>query len=131
MVKRACGYGTSVAWDNPAVSRQPTPTSTDLERLVRLVVDTVQPLRIVLFGSAARNELRDQSDLDLLVVMPDGANLLHTEMALYHALACSSLRLGRTVQFVATTADLFEAQRGDARRLAYHAAREGRELYAA
>ncbi len=38
------------------------------------MVETVHPLRIVLFGSAARGEMRPNSDLDTLVVMPDGCD---------------------------------------------------------
>jgi predicted nucleotidyltransferase len=52
----------------------------------RRVVDCVQPLRIVLFGSAARSEMGPNSDLDILVIMPDGTNRLHTEQALHRAL---------------------------------------------
>lgn len=33
----------------------------------------VHPLTAILFGSAARNEMRTDSDIDLLVVMPDSA----------------------------------------------------------
>lgn len=43
-----------------------------LNELVRRTVDAVHPLRIILFGSAARGEMGPDSDLDVLVVMPDG-----------------------------------------------------------
>ena len=43
-----------------------------LDELVRRIVETVHPLRIILFGSAARGEMGRDSDLDVLVVMPDG-----------------------------------------------------------
>lgn len=42
-----------------------------LDELVRRVVDSVHPLRIILFGSAARGEMRVNSDLDTLIVVPD------------------------------------------------------------
>jgi hypothetical protein len=45
-----------------------------LDELVRRIVAAVQPLRIILFGSAARGEMGPNSDLDVLVVMPDGCN---------------------------------------------------------
>ena len=35
-------------------------------------MEAVHPLRIILFGSAARGEMGADSDLDVLVVMPDG-----------------------------------------------------------
>lgn len=57
-----------------------------LDLIVRRMVDTVHPLRIILFGSAARGEMGKHSDVDVLVVMPDGthprktAQLLHMNM---------------------------------------------------
>jgi predicted nucleotidyltransferase len=43
-----------------------------LNELVRRLVLAVQPTRIILFGSAARGEMHEHSDLDVLVVVPDG-----------------------------------------------------------
>lgn len=43
-----------------------------LERLVRRVVEAMNPLEVWLFGSRAENRARPTSDYDLLVVMPDG-----------------------------------------------------------
>ena len=43
-----------------------------LERLVRHVVEAMNPLEVWLFGSRAENRARATSDYDLLVVMPDG-----------------------------------------------------------
>lgn len=40
--------------------------------MVDRLVQEFQPLKVVLFGSHARNEATDRSDIDLLVVMPDG-----------------------------------------------------------
>jgi uncharacterized protein len=39
--------------------------------MVDRIVQRMHPLRIVLFGSHARGEAHDESDVDLLVVMPD------------------------------------------------------------
>jgi uncharacterized protein len=46
-----------------------SPDSAILNDLVRRVVDAVYPLRIILFGSAARGEMGPNSDLDTLVVV--------------------------------------------------------------
>lgn len=43
-----------------------------LERLVRRVVEAMNPLEVWLFGSRAEDRARPTSDYDLLVVMPDG-----------------------------------------------------------
>lgn len=39
-----------------------------LQEIVRRIVETVQPEKIILFGSAARGEIGPDSDLDILVV---------------------------------------------------------------
>ena len=40
--------------------------------LVRQIVEKVHPLRIILFGSAATGQTTSDSDVDMLVLMPDG-----------------------------------------------------------
>jgi DNA polymerase sigma len=51
--------------------------------IVRQVVEAVKPVRIILFGSHARGDARQDSDVDLLVVMPDGAQRRETARKLY------------------------------------------------
>lgn len=57
-----------------------------LDQVVSRIIEAVAPLRIILFGSAARGEASRDSDFDILVVMPDGTNrretaqFLHTKM---------------------------------------------------
>jgi len=43
-----------------------------VRRLVEEIVAEADPLRIILFGSRASGTARPDSDIDLLVVMPDG-----------------------------------------------------------
>ena len=50
----------------------------NIQEAVRRIVDETRPLRVVLFGSAARGTAGPESDLDLLVVMPDGMDRLET-----------------------------------------------------
>ena len=57
-----------------------------LDRVVTRIVETVQPRRIILFGSAALGQMGPHSDLDLLVVMPDGIHRRQTSQRLYRAL---------------------------------------------
>ena len=39
-----------------------------LQEIIRRVVETAQPEKIIMFGSAARGEMGPNSDVDLLVV---------------------------------------------------------------
>lgn len=51
------------------VSSLPAGVAAVVEELVRRIVAVARPRRILLFGSAARGEMRPGSDLDLLVVV--------------------------------------------------------------
>ncbi len=59
------------------------PDEQKLQELVRRIVDAVHPLKIILFGSAARGEMGLNSDLDVLVVMPDGTPRRKTAQTIY------------------------------------------------
>ena len=95
--------------------------------LVNAIVTLVHPLRIILFGSAARDEMSIDSDLDVLVVMPDGSHRRKTAQLLYRQIA------GLGIPFdvlVATPTDL--QQFGTNKGLIYETIlREGVEVYAA
>jgi predicted nucleotidyltransferase len=43
------------------------PHSRKIDELVRRIVEIVHPLCVILFGSASRNEIGPESDVDLLV----------------------------------------------------------------
>jgi predicted nucleotidyltransferase len=43
-----------------------------LADVVQRIVDAVRPLKIILFGSAAREDMGPDSDLNILIVMPEG-----------------------------------------------------------
>lgn len=57
-----------------------------LDEVVYRIVEAAHPLRIILFGSAARGTMGPNSDLDLLVVMPDGIHRRQTAQRLYRVL---------------------------------------------
>ncbi len=44
------------------------------QEVVDRIVRAVNPLRIILFGSAAKGEMKAGSDLDVLVVMSEGTH---------------------------------------------------------
>lgn len=95
--------------------------------LTQQIIEAVHPLRIVLFGSAVRDQDHAGSDIDLLIVMPDGIHRRHTAQRLY-----------RTVSGVSLPYDLIVATPSDLERhrdnpgLIYHSImREGRTIYVA
>ena len=104
---------------------QPTPEQ--LNELVHRIVTTVHPLRVILFGSAARGEMGVDSDIDVLVVMPDGTHRRHTAELLHRQFF--GIPYGIDV-VVATPSDLEKYRHSIG--LIYHTIlEEGHELYAA
>ena len=91
------------------------------------VVEAARPLRIVLFGSAARGEMGPDSDIDLLVVVPDGCHRRRTAMDIYRRLIGTGCA---TDLVVATESDLRDY--GSNPWMVYREALEqGREVYRA
>ncbi len=77
--------------------------------------------RLIVFGSQARGEGRDDSDIDLLVIEPEVANR-------YAEMARLSTLLGRRLipaDVVVMSAEHFEHQKTVANTLAWRALREG------
>jgi predicted nucleotidyltransferase len=58
-------------------------TSKSIESLVQNIVEAVHPLKIILFGSYARDTANPESDIDVLVVMPEGVHCRRTAQLLY------------------------------------------------
>lgn len=103
------------------------PDSQILDLLVQKIVQAVNPLRILLFGSAARGEMRHDSDIDLLIVMPEGTNRRQTAQYLYRHLRNIKVPFDL---LVATPSDLEKYR--DTPGLVYASIlREGKDLYAA
>jgi len=98
-----------------------------LNELIRCIVDMVHPVRVILFGSVARGQARPDSDIDILVIMPNGTHRRDTMTDIYRALLGSRLDVDVVV---ATVSDL--EKYGETSGLIYREAlTEGLQLYAA
>jgi predicted nucleotidyltransferase len=95
--------------------------------LVERIVDAVQPLRVVLFGSAARGTAGSESDIDLLIVMPEGTHRRHTAQHLYRVLA----GVGTPFDLIVATPGDLERQKDNVGLVYYSILREGRTIDAA
>ena len=96
-----------------------------LEELVRRTIQAVQPLRIILFGSAARGDMGPNSDLDVLVVMPDGMHRRKTAQLIRRHL----MGLGFAKDIVVVTQSDIEKHGSNPYMIIKPALDEGRELY--
>ena len=103
------------------------PSKEQLDDLIERVIAAVHPLRILLFGSTARGEAGRFSDIDLLIIVPDGSHRRKTAQLVYRHLFGFVIPVDVVV---ATAADIEKYK--DSPGLIYREAlREGRELYAA
>lgn len=102
-----------------------TPDPVVVDKLVRQIVDLVHPVGIVLFGSAANGTMGPGSDIDLMVVMPQGANRRETSRRLY------SHRMGVKVPYDILVSTMDDLERyGKSIGLIYkEIIREGKVLY--
>ena len=98
-----------------------------LDELVKRIVQAIGPRRILLFGSAARGDFGPNSDLDILVVMPDGVHRRHTAQKLYRTLA----GLGVAKDIVVVTESDVLKHADNPSLVLRPALREGKELYSA
>ena len=80
-----------------------TPDEAMLRRITAAIVDTVQPERVILFGSAARGEVTPKSDIDLLVIIKDDE---HYREAAWKIHTSKPTRTRRVDLVVATTNDI-------------------------
>lgn len=113
-----------MTFNNPG-SEPGKPDQHLLDDLVKRTVEAVHPLRIILFGSAARSAMGPDSDLDLLIVMSDGIHRRRTAQAVYRSLR--GIGFPKDV-VVATESDI--QKYGDNPSLVlYPALRQGKELY--
>ena len=96
-----------------------------IEEIVRRVTSAVHPLRVILFGSAARGEMGAESDVDLLIVVPDGTRRRDASRRAFRAL--TGIGIAKDV-IVVTESDVKEF--GENPSLVIKPAlEEGREVY--
>ena len=96
-----------------------------IEEIIRRVTGAIHPLRVILFGSAARGEMRAESDVDLLIVVPDGTHRRDASRRAFRAL--TGIGIAKDV-IVVTESDVKEF--GENPSLVIKPAlEEGREVY--
>jgi predicted nucleotidyltransferase len=105
----------SVAWERA------------VQEAVEQIVRETHPSRIILFGSYARKAQGPQSDVDLLVIMPEGVHKRRMAQMLYRRLR----GLPVAVDLMVTSESDLERQKDNPGLIYGTILREGRQLYAA
>ena len=108
----------------------PDVTDALLDRMIRTIVDEVDPEQVILFGSRARGDARPDSDVDLLVIESEpfgpGRSRHAEEVRIGGALPATPVARDILVY----SRDDIEQWRGSLNHVAARALREGRVLYA-
>jgi len=102
-------------------------TSKSIESLVQKIVEAVHPLKIILFGSYARDKANPESDIDVLVVMPEGVHCRRTAQLLYRQIK----GLGVPFDILVTTPGTLEKHKDNIGLIYRTVLKEGKEIYAA
>ena len=100
-------------------------TQPPIEEIVRTIVDTVHPRRVVLFGSRSRGDARPDSDVDLMVELDSATD----RRARARELSSITSRPGCRVDVRVYSAAGFAYQINDPGTTVYDIAREGKLLY--
>ena len=100
-------------------------TRNRINTMVQRIVARFQPERIILFGSHARGHAGPDSDVDLLVVLPNATPKRATTVEIYRLLAGS----GVPKDVIAVTVEELERYQHVPGTLIWSALREGKVLY--
>jgi len=98
-----------------------------IESLVQKIIEAVHPLRIILFGSYAQDKANPESDIDVLVVMPEGVHCRRTAQLLYRQIR----GVGVAFDILVATPSILEKHKDNIGLIYRTVLQEGREIYAA
>lgn len=81
----------------------------EIREITRRFVEALHPEKIILFGSYARDEEREDSDYDFFIVMPDGTrDMVSATQKAYKSLRSMGKR--RSVDVLMNTSSLFKTR---------------------
>lgn len=98
-----------------------------LKEVVRRVLTAARPEKIILFGSAATDQMTADSDIDLLVVEPEPADTRDRSVEIRRALG----GVQYPVDIIVISSERFEETKDIIGGIAYPANKYGRVLYEA
>lgn len=107
-------------------ARNLSPSALDyLPLIIERIVQRFNPVRIILFGSHARGQARSDSDLDLLVVLPEAPNKRQAAVEILRAL--NSVPVSKDI--IVTTPEEITARGNVIGLILRPALREGQVIY--
>lgn len=103
------------------------PSGKVLDEIIRRIVAIADPDRIIMFGSAARGQMDQNSDIDLLVIKQGKYNPRTIAADIYMNL----YGIGQAVDLVIVTPEQVDQYKDSPSLVVYPALREGRVVYEA
>ena len=103
------------------------PSAELLDEIVERIREAAHPLRIILFGSAARDEMHENSDLDFLIVVRDDEDCRGVERLLHRRLR----GMGFAKDIVVVRESDADQHQHDPYLVIHSAISQGKELYRA
>jgi HEPN domain-containing protein/predicted nucleotidyltransferase len=100
-------------------------TDPQLDALVASIADRIRLELLLLFGSRARGDAREDSDYDLMLVLPDDADV-EADLTAANDAACA---MRFAVEFLACTVSEYQRRQHDPGFMQWIVAREGRVLF--
>jgi uncharacterized protein len=98
-----------------------------IQEIVRRVVSVSQPVKVILFGSAAIGQMTKDSDVDLLVIEKSVDNPMLQSVRIQDALR----GLGYPFDVIVMTSDRFEETKNVIGGISYPAVKHGQIIYEA
>ena len=99
---------------------------TTIQAIAQLIVERFNPEQVILFGSHARGEVGEHSDVDLLVVLRNDAGWSQRGNPIRRAIAEHFVL---PVDVIIRSPEVFAAQRNDPYSFIHTALKEGEVLY--
>ena len=99
----------------------------NIEFLVKQIITLCNPEKIFLFGSNARGDASQHSDIDFLIVMPEGTHKRNTAKMLYTRIDSNGL----SFDLLVTTPSCLEKHKDNIGLIYKTILEEGKLLYAA
>ena len=97
-----------------------------IQSITQLIVERFNPEQVILFGSHARGEVGEHSDVDLLVVLRDDAGRSQRGNPIRRAIA---ERFVLPVDVIIRSPEALATQRNDLHSFIYKVLKEGEVLY--
>lgn len=97
-----------------------------LDDIVKRIVETSRPSKVILFGSAAKGNMTENSDFDLLVIMKNGIHRRRTAQQIYRDIS----DIGFASDILVVTEEDLDLYGEDEASIIKPALKEGKILYA-